>query len=159
MRTMCSREIFTKKCRQQPIFDSDLKGAWHYNHVSFTPIAKNFMLYCRLISMLSILCVRLTIKVKVGIPESFKVGWYPPKKTGSSHLKSLMNKILVRWLEVRLRLGPSPTNARVTYSITRCDFLLFWKQHFRKCTFKIACSQTLYFLFRDRGEGYVENEY
>ena len=37
--------------------------------------------------MLSILCVRLTIKVKVGIPESFKVGWYPSKKTGSSHLK------------------------------------------------------------------------
>ena len=88
MRTICSREIFTKKCRQQPIFDSDLKGAWHYNHVTFTPIAKNFMLYCRLIYMLSILCVRLTIKVKVGIPENFKVGWYPPKKTGSSHLKS-----------------------------------------------------------------------
>ena len=86
MRTMCSREIFTKKCWQQQIFDSDLKGAWHYNHVTFTPIAKNFMLYCRLIYMLSILCVRLTIKVKVGIPESFKVGWYPPKKTGSSHL-------------------------------------------------------------------------
>ena len=40
------------------------------------------MLYCRLIYMLSILCVRLTIKVKVGIPESFKVGWYPPKKLG-----------------------------------------------------------------------------
>ena len=38
--------------------------------------------------MLSILCVRLTIKVKVGIPESFKVGWYPPKKTGSSHLNT-----------------------------------------------------------------------
>ena len=75
---MCSRQIFTKKCRQQQIFDSDLKGAWHYNHVTFTPIAKNFMLYCRLIYMLSILCVRLTIKVKVGIPESFKVGWYPP---------------------------------------------------------------------------------
>ena len=37
--------------------------------------------------MLSILCVRLAIKVKVGIPESLKVGWYPPKKTGSSHLK------------------------------------------------------------------------
>ena len=87
MRTTCSREIFTKKCRQQPIFDSDLKGAWHYNHVTFTPIAKNFMLYCRLIYMLSILCVRLTIKVKVGIPESFKVGWYLHKKTGSSHLK------------------------------------------------------------------------
>ena len=40
------------------------------------------MLYCRLIYMLSILCVRLTIKVKVGIPESFKVGWYPLKKLG-----------------------------------------------------------------------------
>ena len=78
MRTMCSREIFTKKCQQQQIFDSDLKGAWHYNHVTFTLIAKNFMLYCTLIDMLSILCVRLTIKVKVGIPESFKVGWYPP---------------------------------------------------------------------------------
>ena len=38
--------------------------------------------------MLSILCVRLKIKVKVGIPESFKLtGWYPPQKTGSSHLK------------------------------------------------------------------------
>ena len=101
MRTMCTREIFTKKCRQQQIFDSDLKGAWHYNHVTFTPIAKNFMLYCRLIYMLSILCVRLTIKVKVGIPESFKVGWYPPKKTGSSHLKvqlSSFNRIQkVRW--------------------------------------------------------------
>ena len=88
MRTMCSREIFTKKCRQQQILDSDLKGAWHYNHMTFTPIAKNFMLYCRLIYKLSILCVRLTIKAKVGIPESFKVGWYPPKKTGSSHLNS-----------------------------------------------------------------------
>ena len=89
MRTMCSREIFTKKCRQQQIFDSDLRGAWHYNHVTFTPIAKNFMLYCRLIYMLSILCVILTIKVKVEIPESFKVGWYAPQKTGSSHLKTL----------------------------------------------------------------------
>ena len=81
MRTMCSREIFTKKCRQQQIFDSDLKGAWHYNHVTFTPIAKNF-----------ILCVRLTIKVKVGIPESFKVGWYPPqKKLGRVTLKGHVN--------------------------------------------------------------------
>ena len=33
------------------------------------------------------LYVALTIKVKVGIPESFKVGWYPHKITGSSHLK------------------------------------------------------------------------
>ena len=82
MHTMCSREIFTKKCQQQQIFDSDFKGAWHYNNVTFTPIAKNFMLYCRLIFLLTILCVRLTIKVKVGKPESFKVGWYPPKKLG-----------------------------------------------------------------------------
>ena len=37
--------------------------------------------------MLSILCVRLTIKVKVGTPESFKVGWYPPKKLGRVTLK------------------------------------------------------------------------
>ena len=44
--------------------------------------------------MLSILCVRLTIKVKVGIPESFKVGWYDPKKTGSSHLNSVTKRDL-----------------------------------------------------------------
>ena len=55
------------------------------------------MLYCRLIYILSILCVRLTIKVKVVIPESFKVGWYPPpqkkkKKTGSSHLNRPKNR-------------------------------------------------------------------
>ena len=87
MRTMCSREIFTKKSHQQQNFDSDLKGAWHYNDVTFTPIAKFFLLYCRLIYVLSILCVRLTIKVKVGIPESFKVGWYRHKITGSSYLK------------------------------------------------------------------------
>ena len=87
MRTISSPEIFTKKCQQQQNFDSDPKEAWHYNNVTFTPIAKNFMLYCRLIYMLSMLYVRLTIKVKVGIPESFKVGWYPHKITGSSHLK------------------------------------------------------------------------
>ena len=89
MRTICSREIFTKKCRQQQIFDSDLKGAWHYNHVTFTPIAKHFMLYCRLIYMLSMLYVRLTIKVKLGILQSFKVGWYPHKIT-RSHLKEFV---------------------------------------------------------------------
>ena len=88
MRTIRGREIFTKKCRQQQNFDSDPKEAWHYNHVTFTPIAKNFMLYCRLIYMLSMLYVGLTIKVKVGIPESFKVGWYPNKITGSSHLNT-----------------------------------------------------------------------
>ena len=65
-----NREIFTKKkCRQQKNFDSDSKEAWPYNHVTFTPITKTFMLYCRLIYMLSMLYVRLAIKVKVGIPQ------------------------------------------------------------------------------------------
>ena len=96
MHTICSREIFTKECRQQKKFDSDPKEAWHYNHVTFTSIAKNFMLYCRLIYMLSMLYVRRTIKVKVGIPESFKVGWYPHKITGSSHLKYSRNLPLCR---------------------------------------------------------------
>ena len=38
--------------------------------------------------MLFILCVRLTIKVKVGMPENFKVGWFPPKKLGRVTLNS-----------------------------------------------------------------------
>ena len=92
MRTICSREIFTKKCRKQQIFDSDLKGAWHYNHVTFIPIAKSFMLYCRLIYMLSMLYIRLMIKLKVRIPESFfKVGWCPHKITGSSYLNLIFH--------------------------------------------------------------------
>ena len=91
MRTICSQEIFTKKCWQRQNLNSDPKEVWHYNHVTFIPIAKHFMLYCRLIYMLSMLYVGLTIKVKVGIPESFKVGWYPHKITGSSHLKGPEN--------------------------------------------------------------------
>ena len=91
MRTMCSREIFTKICRQQQIFDSHLKGAWHYNHVTFTPIAKNFMVYCTLIYTLSILCIRLRIKEKVGIPESFKVGWYRPSPRKLGRVTLTMN--------------------------------------------------------------------
>ena len=47
------------------------------------------MLYGRLIYMLSMLYVRLTIKVKLGIPESFKVGWYPHKIT-RSHRKEFV---------------------------------------------------------------------
>ena len=116
MRTMCSREIFTKKCRQQQIFDSDLKGAWHYNHVTFTPIAKNFMLYCTLIYVLSMLYVRLKIKVKVGIPESFKVGWYPHKITGSSHLKVLL-----------------------LYGLGMCIFVPSVKLHLCRWSLKIKC--------------------
>ena len=79
MRTICSREIFTKKCRQQQNFDSDPKEAWHYDHVTFTPIAKNFMLYCRLIYMLSILYVKLTIKVKVGDTRELQSRMLPPQ--------------------------------------------------------------------------------
>ena len=81
MRTICSRKIF-----------KDPKEAWHYKHVTFTLIAKNFLLYCRLIYMLSMLYVRLTFEVKVGIPESFKVGWYPHKITGSSRLNRRSEK-------------------------------------------------------------------
>ena len=86
MRTMCSREIFTKKCRQQQIFDSDLKGAWHYNHVTFTPIAKNFMLYCRLIYMLSILCVRLNDKSKDADTRELQSRMVPPQKNKLSQV-------------------------------------------------------------------------
>ena len=57
MCTMCSQEIFTKKCRQQQNFDSDPKEAWHCNHVTFPPIAKTFMLYFRLIYVLFMLNV------------------------------------------------------------------------------------------------------
>jgi len=35
----------------------------------------------------------------VGIPERFKVGWYPPKKTGSSHLKLTFEARKIRILE------------------------------------------------------------
>ena len=57
--------------------------------------------------MLSILCVRLTIKVNVGTPESFKVGWYPEKKTGSSHLNSDLDNST--WLKgFGLETRPSP---------------------------------------------------
>ena len=113
MPIICSREMFTKKCRQQLNFDSDPKEAWHYNHVSFTPIAKHFILYCRLIYMLSTLYVRLTIIVKVGIPESFKVGWYPHNITGSSHLRGKISVIEVN-VDITLKLGISPVKFRQT---------------------------------------------
>ena len=65
-----------------------------YNHVTLTLIAKNFMLYCRLIYILSMLYVRLMIKLKVGIQDSFNVGWYPHKITGLSHLKLKIYKLV-----------------------------------------------------------------
>ena len=131
MRTMCSREIFTKKCRQQQIFDSDLKGAWHYNHVTFTPIAKNFMLFCRLIYMLSILCVRLTIKVKVGIPESFKVGWYHPKKTGSSHLNKVRKLYHARY-KCNNKCDPKIINLNKMVIPKKAYLLSFFSRHYQR---------------------------
>ena len=73
----------------------------HYNHVTLTPIAKTFMLYCRLIYVLSMQNVRLTIKVKVGIPESFKVGWYCHKITGSSQLNNIRYNCEWLWKWIR----------------------------------------------------------
>ena len=75
------------------------------------------MLYCRLIYMLSILCVRLTMKIKVGIPVSFKVGWYPPKKTVSSHLKQEMNiryQLLRKAKRANWEIDILPTNVQET---------------------------------------------
>ena len=116
MPTIYNQEIFMKKSRQQQNFDSDLKEAWHYNHVTFTLIAKNFMLYCRLIYMLSMLYVGLTIKVKVGIPESFKVGWYAHKITGSSHLKNtFLQDTMVKVLGVNLEESKSQSRWRGGY--------------------------------------------
>ena len=91
MRTVRSREIFTKNAGNSRFSTQTSKGRLIIIiYFDIYSIAKNFMLYCRLIYMLSILCVRLTIKVKVGIPESFKVGWYPPKKLGRVTLSILL---------------------------------------------------------------------
>ena len=64
--------------------------------------------------MLSILCVRLTIKVKLGIPENFKVGWYPPKKTGSSHLKSAQSPFRPGKLPDEM-VGPKPQTTETVF--------------------------------------------
>ena len=110
MRTISSRTIFTKKCRQQQNFDSDPKEAWHYNQVTFTPIAQNFMLYCRLIYMLSMLYV--TIKVKVGIPESRMVP--PQKKLGRVTLTLVLGERLafryLHWVFMRKNLEFTAVN-------------------------------------------------
>ena len=42
MRICVAERFLPKKSRQQQNFDSDLKGAWHHNHVTFTPIAQFF---------------------------------------------------------------------------------------------------------------------
>ena len=35
----------------------------------------------------------LDLKVMVGIPEGFKVGWYPPKKVGRVTIRSLIQLV------------------------------------------------------------------
>ena len=52
------------------------------------------------------LYVGLTIKVKVGIPENFKVGWYPHKITGLSHL-SCRTPWLKFWESTCKRANPN----------------------------------------------------
>ena len=64
--------------------------------------------------MLSMLYVRLTIKVKVGIAESFKVGWYPLKIAGSSQLSCQNKKGLLNFVSKRInivyRINNTPYN-------------------------------------------------
>ena len=110
--------MFTKKCRQPQNFDSHPKEKWHYNHVTFTPIANNFMLYCKLIYMLSMLYVRLiTIKGKVRIPERFKVGWYPPI-TGSSHLNCKLGNRNLHMVTFSEQINALQLSISSYYSVT-----------------------------------------
>ena len=71
--------------------------------------------------MLSILCVRLTIKVKVGIPESFKVGWYPPKETGSSHLKAA-GKVKSDYVGIKVQRKNTLPHRLTAYFPLVCDW-------------------------------------
>ena len=99
---------------------------WRVISVWFTLIAKNFMLYCRLIYMLSMLYVRLTIKVKVGISESFKVGWYPHKITASSQLKVTKSFfcLLVAWVP-QVTSFLRTQRMRITNSVTYVGVRVF----------------------------------
>ena len=90
MRTICSQEMFTKKCWQQQNLNSDPKEVWHYyNHATFTPTAKNFMLYCRLIYIHAI-CWTYD-QSKGGDTRELQSRMVPHKITGSSHLKGPEN--------------------------------------------------------------------
>ena len=59
--------------------------------------------------------MRLTIKVKVGIPESFKVGWYPHKITGLSHVNCRNKKGLLNFVSERINLVYSINNTRYNF--------------------------------------------
>ena len=59
--------------------------------------------------------MRLTIKVKVAIPESFKVGWYPHKITGSSHVNCRNKKGLLNFVSERINLVYRINNTRYNF--------------------------------------------
>ena len=61
------------------------------------------------------LYVRLTIKVKVGIPESFKVGWYPHKITRSSNLNYWNKKGLLNFVSERINIVYKINNTRYNF--------------------------------------------
>ena len=75
------------------------------------------------------LYVRLTIKVKVGIPESFKVGWYPHKITGSSHLKLFWYKVFVQF--DKIKTTQSPGELRLKLNI---NFLMLTRVFLKLCS-------------------------
>ena len=76
--------------------------------------------------MLSMLYVRLTIKVKVGISESFIVGWYPHKITGSSQLKVTKSFfcLLVAWVP-QVTSFLRTQRMRITSSVTYVGVRVF----------------------------------
>ena len=98
--TICSREIFTKKCRQQQNFDSDPKEAWHYNHVIFTWSTK---ISCYDVDWsIRYQCYTLDLRSKGGDTRElqsmmvpWKNNWVEPPKVGqkSSFLKCLSPKM------------------------------------------------------------------
>ena len=109
------------------------------------------MLYCRLIYMFSMLYVRLTIKVKVGISESFKVGWYPHKITGSSQLKETKSFfcLLVAWVP-QVTSFLRTQRMRITSSVTYVGVRVFeflQSSDNELCTLKVSRFKQADYLF------------
>ena len=72
--------------------------------------------------MLSMLYVRLTIKVKVRIAESFKVGWSPLKITGSSQLGCQNKKGLLNFVSERKNIVHRIKNTRYNFQKNKLSF-------------------------------------
>ena len=68
------------------------------------------------------LYVRLTIKVKVGIAESFKVGWYPLKITGLSQLSCQNKKGLLNFVSERINIVYRINNTRHNFQKNKLSF-------------------------------------